>query len=176
MGLLVRSANPEALVSSIRHAVREMDARVPVSDVRTMHDIVAASLARHRFTTMLLGGLAGFAVLLAAIGIYGVIAYTVAQRRYELGVRLALGAQRSRVLALVVRHGLAMTLGGLAIGLTGAFVLGRLLRAMLTGIGVVDAPVLAAVAVLLLLVSLVAVIVPARRALSIDPTEALRGR
>jgi ABC-type antimicrobial peptide transport system permease subunit len=174
MGVLVRATNAEALVPEIRRAVRDLDSKVPMSDVRTMHDIVAASIAQHRFTSMLLTGLALFAVLLAALGVYGVTAYAVAERRYEFGVRAALGAQRRQVLMLVLRGGLGMTLMGLGIGMGGVFVLGRLLRGMLAGIGTIDAPVLVAVVGVLLVVSTAALIVPARRALAVDPTEALR--
>jgi ABC-type antimicrobial peptide transport system permease subunit len=176
MSLLVRTsaASFDSVVPAIKRAVRELDTNVPVSEMRTIGDIVSSSIARHRFTALLLSGLAGFAVLLAAIGIYGVVAYSVSQRRYELGVRMALGAGRGRVLSLVLREGLGVVVVGLVVGLAGVMVLGQVLASMLVGIGSLDVPTLAAVAALLLGVALVALVVPARRATSIDPTEALR--
>jgi predicted permease len=176
MSLLVRTSSPsvDAIVPAIKQAVRELDARVPVSDIRTMGNVVASSIARHRFTTLLLGGLAAFAVFLAAIGIYGIIAYSVAQRRYEFGVRMALGAGRGRVLSLVMREGLGVVLVGLAVGLSGVVLLGRVLGSMLVGIGALDGPTFVGVSAILLIVALLALAIPAQRATAIDPTEALR--
>jgi putative ABC transport system permease protein len=176
MSLLVRTSSPsvDAIVPAIKQAVRELDARVPVSDIRTMDNVVLSSIARHRFTTLLLGGLAAFAVFLAAIGIYGIIAYSVAQRRYEFGVRMALGAGRGRVLSLVMREGLGVVLVGLAVGLSGVVLLGRVLGSMLVGIGALDGPTFVGVSAILLIVALLALAIPAQRATAIDPTEALR--
>jgi len=176
MSLVVRAsaASFEAIVPAIKQAVRALDTNVPVSEIRTIGDIVSSSIARHRFTALLLSGLAGFAVLLAAIGIYGVVAYSVSQRRYELGVRMALGAGRGRVLSLVLREGLGVVIVGLVVGLAGVVVLGQVLASVLVGIGSLDASTLVAVSALLLGVAVLALVLPARRAASIDPTEALR--
>jgi predicted permease len=175
MTLLVRSqGGTEALVPAVRQIVRDLDAKVPLSEIRTMTEVVGSSIARHRFTTLLLGGLAAFAVLLAAIGIYGIIAYSVAQRRYEFGVRLALGAGRGRVLGLVVREGMRLALTGLALGVAGVFGLGRLLSSILVGVGAVDVTTLLVVGGVLMVVAILALAVPALRAMSVDPTEALR--
>ncbi len=175
MTLLVRTTTGVAgVVPAIKRTVRELDPNVPLSRIQSMDEIVGSSVARHRFTTMLLTGLAAFAAALAAIGIYGVIAYSVAQRRYEFGVRMALGAGRGRVLALVLREGLGVAAFGLVVGVIGAVLLGRVLAASLASVGAVDVPVLAGVSVLLLVVALLALVLPARRAANVEPTEALR--
>jgi putative ABC transport system permease protein len=175
MTLLVRSTAPIAgLLPGIRQIVRELDANVPLSDVRTLEEVVGSSIARHRFTTMLLSGFALLALLLAAVGIYGVVAYGVSQRRYEFGVRMALGAARGRVLALVLRDGLLLVLGGLALGMGAALATGRLLRSMLVGVSALDAPTLGVVSVCLLAAALLALIIPARHAMAVNPNESLR--
>jgi putative ABC transport system permease protein len=155
--------------------VRERDANAPVSELRTMEAIVASSVARHRFTTMLLGGLAGLAVSLAAVGIYGVVAYSVAQRRYEFGVRMALGAKRSRVFGLVLSEGLGIVVIGLVVGIGGVVVLSRLIASMLVGVGQTDPVTLVSVALLLMVLATIALLIPARRAMSVDPLTAIRG-
>jgi putative ABC transport system permease protein len=174
MTLLIQStASVAALLPGVKQVVRELDPNVPLSDVRTLEEIVGSSIARHRFTTMLLSGFALLALLLASVGIYGVIAYGVSQRRYEFGVRMALGAARGRVLGLVLREGLLLVICGLALGLAGAVVCGRLLRSMLVGVTALDAPTLLAVSMCLLAAALVALLIPARTALAVDPREAL---
>jgi putative ABC transport system permease protein len=174
MTLLIQSDAPLAtLLPGLKQAVRELDANVPLSDVRTLDDIVSSSIARHRFTTMLLSGFALLALLLATVGIYGVVAYGVSQRRYEFGVRLALGAARGSVLTLVLREGLLLVLCGLALGMAGALVSARFLRSMLVGVSPLDLPTLALVSLFLLAAALVALVIPARSALAVDPREAL---
>jgi putative ABC transport system permease protein len=175
MTLVVRTAgDPLALAAAVRGAARALDRNVPVSAVQSMEGLVAASIAGRRFTTALLGAFAALALALAGIGIYGVIAYGVSQRTYELGVRMALGAQRGNVLRLVVSEGLRMTLLGLAVGLAGALVVGRLVRSLLVGVPAADLPTLIGVSAALAGVALVASLVPARRASLVSPTEALR--
>ena len=175
MTLLVRTSGPtETLVPGIKRALRELDPNVPLSEIRTMRDVVGSTIARHRFTTLLLTGLASFAVLLAAIGIYGVIAYNVTQRRYEFGIRLALGAQRGGVLSLVLKEGLGMAAIGLVCGVVGMLALGRLIASMLVGVQPLDPWTLIGVSVVVTVAALAALVIPARRAMSVDPTEAIR--
>jgi ABC-type antimicrobial peptide transport system permease subunit len=139
-----------------------------------MERVVATSISSRRFTTTLLGVFAGVALVLAGIGIYGVVAYLVAQRTNELGLRVALGAGRGAVVALVLRQGLRLTAAGLLAGVASALVLTRLVRSLLVGVSAVDPATFAAVALGLLGVGLLACLVPARRALAVSPTEALR--
>ena len=139
-----------------------------------MDDVVGNSIASRTFSTALIGGFASLALLLAGIGIYGVIAYGVSQRTYEIGLRMALGAQAQRVIGLVLSEGLTMTLTGVVIGVVGGLGVARLIRSMLVGVGVVDVPTLVVVAGVLLGVAVVASALPARRAVRVSPTEALR--
>jgi predicted permease len=175
MTLVVRATgDPAAIAPAVRATVHALAPDTPVKDVRTMTQIVAASVAGRRFTTSLLGVFAGVALALAGIGIYGVIAYLVSQRTYEIGLRMALGAQRAEVLRLVLRQGLGLTAAGLAVGVAGAAVLTRLVRSLLVDVSALDPATFAAVAVGLLGVGLAASAVPARRAMGVSPTEALR--
>jgi putative ABC transport system permease protein len=175
MTLLVRTAgDPVLQVPAIRSIVRSLDSHVPISHVATMDDIVGQSIASRRFTTLLLGGFAGHALLLAGIGIYGVISFGVTQRTYEIGVRMALGASESSIMRLVVVDGFRMALVGLIVGLGGALVLDRLLRSLLVDVSTGDIPTFAGVVVVLAAVAAAACAVPARRATSVSPTEALR--
>jgi putative ABC transport system permease protein len=168
------SANPASLTSAVRGGVARIDAGVPLTRVRVFDDYVARSLARPRFNALLLAVFAGVALVLTAIGIYGVMAYSVAQRRQEIGIRMALGAQRGDVLRLVVGGGMKLTAVGVAIGLTAALVLSRLLTALLYGVTPFDVPTVGSVALLLGLISLLACWLPARRAAGLNPVIALR--
>jgi putative ABC transport system permease protein len=175
MTLVVRTVDdPARHVPTIRALVRSSDSRVPISHVATMDDIVGQSIASRRFTTLLLGGFAGLALLLAGIGIYGVISFGVTQRTYEIGVRMALGASMSSVMRLVVAEGFRMALVGLILGLGGALMVDRLLRSLLVDVSPSDFPTLAGVVVGLAAVATIACAAPARRATSVSPTEALR--
>jgi predicted permease len=177
MTLAIRHAGDAApLVAEIRRVVHDVDANVPLSDIRGLDDVVGASIARERFTTVLVAGFAVVAALLTGVGLYGVIAYGVAQRRFEIGVRMALGAAKGRILAEVVRRGVALAGAGLAIGLVGAIAVGVVLRSTLVGVAAFDAGVLGLVSILLLAVALAAIVVPARRAMRVSPTEALINR
>jgi predicted permease len=177
MTLFVKTTrDPEAVGTPIRQAVRALDRNVPVSDLRSMDDVVGASIASRSFSTMLLTGFASLALVLAGIGIYGVIAYGVSQRTYEIGLRMALGAEGRRVIGMVMSEGLRMTLAGAVIGLAGALGVARLIRSLLVGVGVVDVPTLVVVALVLLGVAVIASAVPARRAVRVSPTEALRNQ
>ena len=166
--------NPETLQQAIRHEVQQIDSNQPLTDIRTMEQIKTESVAANRLRTTLLGVFAGIALLLAAIGIYGVFSYSVAQRTHEMGVRLALGASRRNILGLVIGNGMVWAGVGLAIGVGGALALTRLMQTLLFGVGATDSATLVSMAVLLVAVALVACYVPARRATAVDPLIALR--
>ena len=166
--------SPDALLSVSKNALRELDADLPMYHVRTMEQRVDASLARRRFSMLLLGVFAGIALLLASIGIYGVMAYLVNQGTRELGIRIALGASRHNILSLVVRQGMVLAFFGMAIGLAAAFLLGRLIRSLLFGVNSTDPITFAAISFLLAAITLLACYVPARRAARIDPLISLR--
>jgi predicted permease len=166
--------DPAALQEPLRAAVREMDKSVPVYQVSTLEDYLSTSTAQPRFQTFLLACFAGIALLLAAIGLYGLLSYMVAQRTLEIGLRMALGAERVDVLYMIVRRGLALAVLGLGAGLMISAMLTRLLSGMLYGIRPSDPLTFAAMTGLLLVVSLAASIVPAYRAARLDPIKTLR--
>ena len=175
MTLLVKSgADPAALTSAIRGAVQSIDKDQPLFAISTMKDLVSNSIATRRMTLVLLGLFSGLALVLGAIGIYGVISYSVAQRTHEIGIRMALGAPRRGVFRLVVGQGLKLAGIGIAIGVAGALGLARLMSSLLYGISATDFETFAGVSILLALVALLACYVPARRAMRVDPTVALR--
>jgi ABC-type antimicrobial peptide transport system permease subunit len=154
--------------------VRALDPNLPIYRMRPMSALVDASLARHRFAMRLLLLFALLALVLAAIGTYGVMAFIVAQGTREMGIRLALGATPARIVSLVMRQGLTVAAIGVALGVGGAFLLTRVLRNLIVGVGTADPLTYAAVAVLLGLVAVAASAVPARRAARIDPATSLR--
>jgi predicted permease len=168
------SGAPAAVLPVARDVVRQLDPQLPVYDVYPMSDLVRASVAQRRFYAALLGVFATLALVLAAIGIYGVIAYSVQQRRRELGIRLALGATRPMVVRLVLRQGMMLTVTGCALGLLAAGALTRVLQGQLFGVAAIDPLTFVAVPLVLLVVALVACVVPARRALAVDPANAIR--
>ena len=175
MTLVIRTTgDPAEMAPAVRRELSTIDPEQPVSDVRTMNQVMADMLGRARFNTLLLGLFAVLATLLAAIGIFGVMNYSVTLRTRELGLRMALGAQPGRVLMLVLRQGLLLTLIGVGIGLAGAVVLTRLMSSLLFGVDATDPATFAAIALLLMIVSLIACYIPARRATRIDPMTALR--
>jgi len=174
MTVLVRtSVDPLALASTARGEMQKMDPELPMAAVATMDQPLSDSLSRSRFTMLLLGIFAGVALLLAAVGIYGLIAFNVTQRTQELGIRIALGAQRRDVLRLVLAQGTRLMLLGVALGLFAALAFSRLL-ATLFGVSATDPLTFAGVAGLLAVVALLACFVPARRATRVDPIVALR--
>ena len=175
MALVLKTGlDPASLVSQVRAAVQSIDPEQPIADVRTMDQWMSRSLETRRTPMMLLAMFGGVALVLSAIGIYGVLAFGVAQRVREFGIRQALGADRRSILSLVLTHGLRTVGAGVALGLLGAFLLSRFLQSLLFGVGQHDLAVFAGVTVLLLGVATVACYVPARRATLIDPIVALR--
>jgi putative ABC transport system permease protein len=173
--LVVRAAQaPLALAGALREAVTAADPSIPVWDVQTMDERVGATLADTRFTTILLGLAAGIATLLAALGVFGVMAFSVAARTREFGVRMALGARRADVVALVLRQGMKAALIGLGVGMAGALALTHVLEGQLHGVSPTDPWTFAAGFALMTLAALVAAYIPARRATRVDPMEALR--
>jgi putative ABC transport system permease protein len=175
MNLAVRtSAAPLSVVPAITGSIREIDLEVPLLNIRTMEDSVSASLSPARFTMLLLGSFASLALLLAVMGIYSVMSYSVSRRTNEIGIRVALGASRSDVLLLIVRQALLLALIGSMIGIVGALSLSRLMASQLYGVRPTDPLTFIIVAALLMIVSLVASYIPARRAMRIDPMNALR--
>jgi ABC-type antimicrobial peptide transport system permease subunit len=163
-----------AASASIVRAIRSMDANVAVSDVATMDERVFRSMARQRFAMIMLTTFAGFAVLLAAVGIYGVMSYLVSTGTRDIGIRMALGAERGAILGMIFRQGLVLTIAGIVAGLAGAFALTRLMASLLFGVSTSDAVTFSSVAVLLGAVALAASYVPAQRATRVDPMVALR--
>jgi putative ABC transport system permease protein len=175
MNVVVRSDRPvESLASDYRRIVREMDATLPVMGLQSIDDVIGASVAEPRFLTLLLGIFAGIALLLASIGTYGVLSYLVAERHQEIGIRMALGADRSRVLTLVLRRGLLLSFAGLALGLIASVALTRVLASLLFGVSPTDPATLATVSAVIVAVATAACLVPALRATRIDPLNALR--
>jgi putative ABC transport system permease protein len=175
MTLVIRAANnPEGLAAAAAREIQGIDKDQPISDVRTMESWIAESVARARFGTLLLSAFAAAALILAAVGIYGVISYSVSRRRNEIGIRLALGAQARDVLQLVLRQGMTLVFAGMGLGLLGALALTRVLSSLLYGVSATDPTTFAAIALLLAGVSLVACYIPARRATRVDPNDALR--
>jgi putative ABC transport system permease protein len=172
--LRTTTSQPTAITASVRNALSQVDPGVPLTGVKLFEEYMAQALARPRFNAMLLSIFAGVALLLTAIGIYGVMAYSVAQRRQEIGIRMALGAQKSDVLRLVVGGGMRLTAFGLAIGVVAAFALTRLLGNLLYGVGSFDTVTFGAVAFLLALIALLACWFPAQRAVGVNPLSALR--
>jgi putative ABC transport system permease protein len=173
--IVVRSAmEASSLGSAVREQVQALDKDQPVSEVKTMEWYLADSMAQRRFNMFLLGAFAGLALVLAAVGIYGVIAYTVTQRTHEMGIRIALGAKGGDILRLVFSNAMATTLAGIALGLGAAFALTRLLRSLLYQVSPTDPVIFAAIPLLLLTVSIIATYLPARRAMKVDPITALR--
>lgn len=175
MNLFVRTTtDPHGMVSAVRAQVSTVDPDQPVTKVQTVDELMDGARAQPRFTMFLLGTFSATALLLAIVGLYGVLAYSVAQRRQELGIRMALGATRSDILRLVVRQGMALAVIGIGIGLVAALLLTRLMSNLLYGVGTHDMTTFALAPLAFLAIALVASYFPARRATAVAPTEALR--
>jgi putative ABC transport system permease protein len=162
------------IVNSVRAIVHEQDPQLAVADIRTMDQVISDSVAERRLTMVILVVFASSALVLAAVGIYGVIAYSVTQRTQEIGIRMALGAQRSHVLRMVVGQAMLLACVGIALGAAGAFALTRLMANLLYGVRPSDPVTFAAVAAVLAAVALLASVLPGRRATRVDPVVALR--
>lgn len=174
-GIGVRAlGDPASLTKSISAVVASFDPNLPLGDVKTMDQIMDESMAGDRFTAFLFGGFACIALLLAALGIYGVMSFAVAQRTHEIGLRMALGASVSRVISLIVREGMILAFVGLVLGLIGSYFVGRGMHSLFFDVGTIDATAFGAVAVLLVASALLACYVPAHRASRVDPMQALR--
>jgi putative ABC transport system permease protein len=175
MTVVARASSPASgLASALRSEVKAVDKELPVSRLRTMATVRGDSIAQPRFRTLLISLFAGIALTLAAVGLFGVMAYSVTRRTQEIGVRMALGAQSIDVIGLVLRHGMRLAVTGLILGLAGAFGLTRLIAGLLYGVSATDPLTFAVAPILLLLVALLACWIPARRAMRVDPMEALR--
>jgi putative ABC transport system permease protein len=176
MSIVMKVAgDPLSVVPAMRRELAAVDPLLPLEEIRTMEAVLDASLAQRRFGMLLLGFFAASALALVVIGLYGVIAYGVAQRTHEIGIRTALGASRGDVLRLILAEGARVTAIGVGIGVLGSFGLSRVLGSMLYGVSAVDPMTLGAVAALLVVTALAASAMPARRAMSVEPVEALRG-
>jgi putative ABC transport system permease protein len=175
MFLAVRtSGDPTSMASSVRSAIWSIDSEQPVSQINAMESLVSNSVAQARFNTLLLGLFASIAMILAAVGVYGVMNYSVSQRTHEIGIRMALGAARRDILSLVLRQGITLAATGVGIGLAGAYLVTRLMESLLFGVSATDFTTFAGVALMLVLVAVLASYIPARRATRVDPIVALR--
>ena len=174
-GVVLRgAADPSPLSEAVRREIQAVDPALPVFGVRTLNEMVAASLAPHRFSAQLMGAFAALALGLAAIGIYGVLAYSIGQRTREIGIRMALGARRSEVVRMILGQGMRLILAGVGVGVVCALGFTRLLSGLVYGVGATDPLVFAVVPLVLVLAALLASYLPAHRAIRIDPVNALR--
>jgi putative ABC transport system permease protein len=175
LSLVLRTAaDPQLQTSALRSALAEIDPNQPLVNVRTMEDNIATTVAQPRFRTWLIGIFATVALVLAAVGVYGVMSYTVTQRTSEIGIRVTLGAQPEDVFKIVVGEGLRLALAGVGVGIVAALAMTRVLQSFLFGISAYDPPTFFAVALLLTIVAVAASFFPARRATLVDPMVALR--
>jgi putative ABC transport system permease protein len=175
MALVVRAkGDASRLSTAVQKEIRAIDPEQPIADVRTMEQVIARSIARPRFNTILLSIFAGVALLLASVGLYGVMNYSAAQRTHEVGIRMALGATRGDIMRLVVGHGMALTFAGIAIGVVASWAVTRVMSNLLFGVTATDLVTFVAVSAVLVIVALVANYIPARRATRINPVIALR--
>ena len=168
------TVNPTEILPLLRSEVSAMDPDVPVADVRFMDEYVDEAMAQTRFTLTLIAVFAALALVLASLGLYGVISYSVRQRTREIGVRITFGASERDVVRLVLKQGMAVALLGVSVGLLAAFILTRLVASLLVGVTATDPLTLAGIPAILMVVSLIASYLPARRAISVDPVQALR--
>jgi ABC-type antimicrobial peptide transport system permease subunit len=168
------TGDPMGVRAAVEREIRAIDSMIPLTRQRTMEQVVSESVARQHFNMVLLSVFAGVALLLAAIGIYGLMAYTVQQRTQEIGIRIALGAVRGDLLKLVLAQGMKLALAGIVLGMGLAYAMTRLLASLLFGVKSTDPVTFAGVAMVLIAVALFATFIPARRASTVEPSEALR--
>jgi putative ABC transport system permease protein len=175
MFLTIRTAaDPASQVTSVRSVIQRVDSRVPISNIRTADEILSISVGQRRFNMFLLGSFAALALILACVGLFGVMSYVVSQRTHDIGVRLALGALPRDIFRIVLGRGMALAAGGAVLGLAAAFWLSRSLQVLLFQVHPTDPITFASVVIVLLAVALMACAVPARRATRVDPIVALR--
>ena len=173
--LVIRTvSDPVSIAAAVSEVIHRVDSNLPVTHITTMDGLLSDSVSPRRFSAVLIGIFAALALLLAAVGIYGVMSYTVSQRTQEIGVRMALGAQMGNVRRMILGHTLKLTLIGVGLGLAGAFAVARFLASLVFGVGAYDAATFLGVAFLLIAVALAASYIPARRAMRVDPIVALR--
>ena len=168
------TGDPATVAGAMVRKIHELDPSLPVFDVQTMSARMSGSMARQRFATTMLGAFAAFALLLAIVGVYGVMSHLVAQGSHEIGIRMALGADRGGILLMVLRQGMELTAVGVVAGLLGAFALTRVMASLLFGVSTTDLVTFALVPVVLIATAMLAIYVPALRATRVDPTVALR--
>ena len=168
------SSEPAATAREIVRAIQSIDPTIPVYDIRTMQDRLSDSMARQRFSMIMLGAFAAFALILAAVGVYGVMSYLVTQSTHDIGVRMALGAQRGTIVKMIVRHGIELTAAGIVSGLSAAILLTRVMATLLFGVSATDLATFFTVPLVLAVIALLASYLPARRATRVDPVVALR--
>jgi predicted permease len=168
------ASDPSAVARSVVQKIRELDPTITVVDIQTMTDRMSQSMARQRFSTLMLGAFALFALLLAVVGVYGVMSHLVAQGAHDIGVRMALGAERRRILGMVLRQGLELTGAGIVLGLAGAVALTRVMANLLFGVSATDVATFSLVPLILMASALLACYIPALRATRVDPITALR--
>src|SRR5262245_19654502 len=174
MTFLVRAGNPAAMAASARAAVASVDSGLPVADLRTMSEVISTASGQPRFTTLVMSFFASIAFFLAALGLYGTLAYSVEQRVREIGVRIALGADKREIFRLIIGNGMRLALVGAAVGVLSALALTRLMGGMLSGVTSTDPLTYIVVVGLLVISALLASYLPARRATRVDPIVALR--
>jgi len=175
MNIVVRTTtDPGSMTSAVLQQISRVDPDQPVYQVKTMDEYLGESMAQRRLSTVLLGVFAALALILAALGVYGMMSYLVSQRTREIGVRMALGARQLDILTLVVRHGMWLSILGIAVGVAAALLLTRIMTSSLYGISASDPLTYVGISALLALIALLACLIPARRALKVDPIIALR--
>ena len=168
------SGDPASVGAALARKIRELDPTITIGDIQTMTERMGTSMARQRFSTVMLGAFAAFALILAVVGVYGVMSHLVAQGAHDIGVRMALGAERRRILTMVLRQGMELAVAGIVLGLVGAFALTRVMAGLLFNVSTMDVATFSVVPVALAMTAAMAIVIPAMRATRVDPVVALR--